>query len=1315
MNSLFKSKYDMRKLNVNYFLLMLIFWIGWSGAANADYAISVDKIGAGQGTVSSTNDGDLASTNINCGTTCAGAFPQVFVSSSSPRRDVNVSFTAVPNTGSEFKGWFLNDNVTPWPDCGTRISCSIKATLADQQITAKFEPGITPTEPATFTIINEGSGSDYGQILSSNLTTASVPSINCTGVKFGSTTTPDCAENFNPGTNVTLKASANKVDGAYFAGWRVFFDPTNGYNSTIGLQAGMCGNLEPTCNVTVPPGVKDVQVRAIFNLGYILTLQAQGQGSGSLLSSSDNLQSTCSGSVVSDPACTQTYNFNRQVVVTALPAANSTFTGWIVDSEDGATVGCLATALKCTVTMNKAHLVIAKFNKVVSGSYDATVLKEGSGTGFGTVTANTSKPINCGTECSATVDPKEKSVVSFTAKPDKAGVNFAGWKVQFKRFLPDGTFVWDDYPSLCTGLQPVCAVTVSSDIRVWARFDYEIVLTVVKDGNGLGSISTNSQSLNDCAKLGGTSNICYQTFVGGQVFTLTAIPDLKSQFVKWNGCASTTDSNQDGTLDVCTVTMDQAKTVTATFASINSARLSVTKDPGGTGTGTIKSDLLGLNCGTICNRNYAFDTVVTLTATPFPGSEFVGWGGDWCSGLELTCKVTMDQAKDVTARFDRGFKLTLNKQGEGDGMVFSDPEGINCGTTCAYSFTNASVVTLTAKPVNGSTFLGWGGACSGNQLTCKVAMSQAQEVAVTFSGVGLGKALDNSDLLWITNGNAPWFGQQQKDAKVKTIYFNGSAGVSGLITHGQQSSVQTTVTGPRDLSFSWKVSSEADRDELTFEVDGKEIQKISGEQDWADVKGTIPAGSHVLKWTYAKDADLSSGADSAWLDHVQMSASKGDIVPNKLTVISQGSGTVTSNPSGISCGGACNAEFADSTAVMLTANPLGGSQFVSWSVASCGTNPTCLVTVSGITPVVATFKTIGDVANIAALHLGLLNDTGIDWCANKSAQYTANKDSQCEALMATFPGQDGQVGRDAAARKGKLVKMGHGDAGFDYTKLCNNGQAEGSANCPLNQTVPGLGGSEWGCTRDNVTGLVWEVKTQTGLRDKDKVYFWYDFNDRHNGGSKGELCTGLDCNTDAYVKAVNQQGLCGSNEWRLPTRHELHSMVHHGRSNPAVDISYFPNTVADGYWTATPVASTPFNAWIVNFESGWDFWDSKSNKQHVRLVSKCESCELATTVTNPSYSDSLLRLPMVKVENDFYEAKLRLVGSDSMIFELSEAQVKSAAVARSGNGGQVRYFPTGLLVVGNVEVGAAHYNAVLQLVPGSNPLRFRLLDAYVVN
>ncbi|MEI6209704.1 MAG: DUF1566 domain-containing protein [Desulfuromonadales bacterium] len=68
-----------------------------------------------------------------------------------------------------------------------------------------------------------------------------------------------------------------------------------------------------------------------------------------------------------------------------------------------------------------------------------------------------------------------------------------------------------------------------------------------------------------------------------------------------------------------------------------------------------------------------------------------------------------------------------------------------------------------------------------------------------------------------------------------------------------------------------------------------------------------------------------------------------------------GSGTITSNPVGISCGATCSASFTNGTSVTLTATPDTGSAFAGWSGACSGTG-TCTVTMDTAWSVRAVFK-----------------------------------------------------------------------------------------------------------------------------------------------------------------------------------------------------------------------------------------------------------------------------------------------------------------------------------------------------------------------
>jgi uncharacterized repeat protein (TIGR02543 family) len=81
------------------------------------------------------------------------------------------------------------------------------------------------------------------------------------------------------------------------------------------------------------------------------------------------------------------------------------------------------------------------------------------------------------------------------------------------------------------------------------------------------------------------------------------------------------------------------------------------------------------------------------------------------------------------------FALSVAKAGAGSGTVTSSPTGINCGGTCSANFNSGASVTLTAAAASGSTFAGWGGACSGAS-SCTVSMTAARSVTATFNTSG---------------------------------------------------------------------------------------------------------------------------------------------------------------------------------------------------------------------------------------------------------------------------------------------------------------------------------------------------------------------------------------------------------------------------------------------------------------------------------------------------------------------------------------------------------------------------------------------------
>lgn len=232
---------------------------------------------------------------------------------------------------------------------------------------------------------------------------------------------------------------------------------------------------------------------------------------------------------------------------------------------------------------------------------------------------------------------------------------------------------------------------------------------------------------------------------------------------------------------------------------------------------------------------------------------------------------------------------------------------------------------------------------------------------------------------------------------------------------------------------------------------------------------------------------------------------------------------------------------------------------------------------------------------------GPLNDTGIDYCRDHAsgAGTPISATTTCQPLP-THGAQDARYGRDAAAAKGALPKVDAGGKGFDFTKISNSG-ATLSATAAL-----GSGPIDWGCAYDNNTGLMWEVKTTSGLRNQAHTYTWYDSVHNYGGNpgtaSGGACQTAGRCDTEKFVADVNAAGLCGHNDWRMPTLRELYNIADRGRTNPAIDPTYFPNTPASKFWSASLGTRTSGDAWYMYFDDGGDNWAYRSYAFHVRLV-----------------------------------------------------------------------------------------------------------------
>jgi hypothetical protein len=130
--------------------------------------------------------------------------------------------------------------------------------------------------------------------------------------------------------------------------------------------------------------------------------------------------------------------------------------------------------------------------------------------------------------------------------------------------------------------------------------------------------------------------------------------------------------------------------------------LTVTKT--GDGTGNVSSgDEQGINCGGTCTRTYSSGTVVTLTATPDPDSNFNDtWSGGGCSGSG-TCVVTITGNTVVNANF------SLNTSTVGGGLSGT----VSSSTTGTLSGTVSSAGGGGSSSGGGGSSSGGGGSSSG--------------------------------------------------------------------------------------------------------------------------------------------------------------------------------------------------------------------------------------------------------------------------------------------------------------------------------------------------------------------------------------------------------------------------------------------------------------------------------------------------------------------------------------------------------------------------------------------------------------------------
>ena len=131
---------------------------------------------------------------------------------------------------------------------------------------------------------------------------------------------------------------------------------------------------------------------------------------------------------------------------------------------------------------------------------------------------------------------------------------------------------------------------------------------------------------------------------------------------------------------------------------------------------------------------------------------------------------------------------------------------------------------------------------------------------------------DFSQYEWEFDGAADW------NITSSGAYEGTYAAKSGNINDQQESVMEVTmdVMNDDEISFYYKVSSEANYDYLRFYIDGIQKAEWEGEEGWSLATFPVTEGEHTFTWSYEKDYSVSNGEDCGWIDYITFPAVSND-------------------------------------------------------------------------------------------------------------------------------------------------------------------------------------------------------------------------------------------------------------------------------------------------------------------------------------------------------------------------------------------------------------------------------------------------------
>ena len=511
------------------------------------------------------------------------------------------------------------------------------------------------------------------------------------------------------------------------------------------------------------------------------------------------------------------------------------------------------------------------------------------------------------------------------------------------------------------------------------------IVTVTAAGTGSGTVTSSPAGISCTITNGVAGDGCSASFEAGVAVSLNAVASGSSAFSGYSGACS-------GSTCTTIVASGATTTIGAGFAVTIPATLTVRPSPASHGYGTITSAPAGINCtvndGTasgVCTVAFASSTLVTLTQIAGGSSNFQGWSGD-CVGNPCQILMTQPRVGEITYRIPPPGIVTVTGTGTGTGSVTSSPSGISCTLTggvssgiCSATFDAGSAVTLIGGSTNNGSFDGFTGACTGGSCAIAIVTGVTSAVRAAFSAapqrltVTAGSGSAGGGVITSTPAGITCVLIGSTTSGTCTAFFAATS----VVTLQQSSSGNAVFAAWAGdcVSDPCQVAMTQGRTALAiFQTQGI---AVAGGGTGSGTVTSVPSGisctitngvtggtcsttfpPNVVVTLNATPAGLASfsGYSGACItstctltmtpgatNNVTAQFTAPPVLTLSAAVGSQGGGTLSSSPSGLSCtlsnaavSGSCNFAYALNTVVTVTQTPTSGSVFLNWAGACSG-------------------------------------------------------------------------------------------------------------------------------------------------------------------------------------------------------------------------------------------------------------------------------------------------------------------------------------------------------------------------------------------